>query len=649
MRSPFKVLLTGALLLLSSAPLSAYIKTTHMISMRDGIRLATDVYLNDAPGQWPAILIRSPYGKKVDPDEEFIFAALTTLGYAVVVQDTRGRFDSEGIDSLFVDDGWGAKQDGYDTVEWVAAQSWSNGKVGTFGASALGITQYLLAGSAPPHLVCQFVAVGATDLYEQSAYPGGVFLTNLVEEWLIAQESDYLLPFVVAHPHDDAFWQRLDLNTRWPAVNVPMYHWGGWYDIFLQGTIQGFTGAQHLAGTGAVGKQKLVIGPWTHGGWRDTKQGELEYPSNSKLNDLEEVLKWFDYWLLGNDNGITSEPAVKYYLMGAIEDHAPGNEWRTADDWPLPAQATPFYFHTGGVLQPDLPAAAELCASYQYDPRQPVPTLGGRNLSLPAGPFDQSKIESRADVLIFTSPALAEPLEVIGEIKVRLWFSSSARDTDFMAKLTDVYPDGRSMLIADGAVRGRHRISTAREDLLSPGAIYECEIELWSTAMVFNRGHRMRVAISSSNAPRFDPNPNSGHPFRTGQDTVIATNTIYFDAARPSHIIMPVTSGEVAVDEKQGEPRGPIAFELRQNYPNPVRHETSITYVLPRAAQVQLAIYNTLGQEIVRLQQGLLPPGKHQVRWDGLDRTGRPAGRGIYFYRLQTNGAVVTRKLLVMR
>ncbi len=635
-------------LCLLAAPLPAYIKTTLMVTMRDGIRLATDVYLSETPGKWPTILIRSPYGKNVDPDEEAIFGFLTLLGYAVVTQDTRGRFASEGIDSLFLDDGWGAKQDGYDTVEWVAAQSWSNGKVGTFGASALGITQYMLAGSAPPHLVCQFVAVGATDMYAQAAYPGGVFLKNLVEKWLISQDNPHLLPFVVGRPRYDAIWQRLDLKTRWPVVNVPMYHWGGWYDIFLQGTIEAFTGAQHLGGEVARGRQKLVIGPWTHGGWRETRQGELDYPANSKLNDLEEVFRWLDYWLLGKDNGVMSEPAVKYYLMGAIEEGAPGNDWRTAEDWPPAAQATPFYFHAGGGLQPSRPAAASSFASYVYDPRQTVPTVGGKNLSMPAGPFDQRATEARADVLVFTSPVLAEPLEVVGALKVKLWFSSSARDTDFMAKLTDVYPDGRSMLVADGAVRARHRLSTSREDLLSPGSIYECEIDLWSTAMLFNRGHRLRVAVSSSNDPRFDPNPNSGNPFRVGQDTVVATNKIYLDAAQPSHLVLPVTSGMVAVQEKV-DGSLPVAFELRQNHPNPMLHETSIAYVLPGAATVQLAIYNTLGQEIIRLQEGLLPPGERVVKWNGLDRAGRPVARGIYFYRLQTERFAAVKKLVLLQ
>jgi len=630
-------------LLLSAAPLFSYTKTTQAVAMRDGIHLATDIYLNDHPGQWPTILVRSPYGKAVDPDEEAVFGFLISLGYAVVVQDTRGRFASEGIDSLFLDDGWGENQDGYDTVEWIAAQNWSNGKVGTFGTSALAITQYLMAGAAPPHLVCQFIEVGATDMYSQAAYSGGVFLKDLVEEWLIRQENEYLLPFVEAHPHYDATWRRLDLSTRWPAVNVPMYHWGGWYDIFLQGTLTGFDGAQHLGNSGARNQQKLVLGPWTHEGWREAKQGELEFPANAMLNDLTEVLRWFAYWLQGIDNGIMSEPAVQYYVMGAIENGAPGNEWRTASDWPPPAQHTPLYFHTGGSLQAEPPATMHAAATYLYDPREPVPTIGGKNLSLPAGPFDQSKIETRSDVLLFTSSVLMEPLEIAGPVKVALWFSSTARDTDFMAKLTDVYPDGRSMLVADGAIRARHRLSTTQDDLLLPNEIYSAEIDLWSTAIIFNRGHRLRVALSSSNAPRFDPNPNSGNPFRSGQDTVIATNTIYCDTAHPSHVVLPVTQGQVAVAEHAPAP--PLAFELQQNYPNPFNPQTVIRYTLPREGRVNLAIYDLSGRLLVRLIEGRQAAGEHRVAWQGRDQAGLKVPSGLYFYRLQANtgsGAAVT-------
>ncbi|MDZ7344510.1 MAG: CocE/NonD family hydrolase, partial [candidate division KSB1 bacterium] len=619
-------------------------------------QLATDVYLSESLGQWPTILIRTPYSKEVDPTIELAFAFLVSRGYAIAVQDTRGRFASPGIDSLFLDDGWGPRQDGYDTVEWIAAQSWSNGKVGTWGASALGITQYLMAGSAPPHLVCQFVEVGATNLYTQAAYPGGVLLKNLVEEWIAGQGSTYLLPFVFAHSRYDEYWERLDLETRFSAVKVPIYHLGGWHDIFTEGTINGFVGVQYGGGQGARGKQKLLIGPWTHGAWQTRQQGELTFPPNSTFNDFVETLRWFDYWLLGQDTGIMSEPPVKYYVMGAIEDGAPGNEWRTASDWPPPSQPTPFYLHANGELSPERPVTTRAALSYQYDPKNPVPTIGGRNLLIDAGPYDQRRVENRPDVLVFTTPVLEQPLEVIGKIKVKLWMASSARDTDFMAKLTDVYPDGRSILVSDGAVRARHRDSLRREDFLTPDSIYACEIDLWSTAMIFNKGHRLRVAISSSNAPRFDPNANTGGPIRGDSSTVIATNTLYVDSARPSHLLLPVISGTMRVLASNDGETSPREFALGQSFPNPMLSETQIAYVVSKITSVRIKIFNLLGQEINTLVDGLVPPGAHTVRWDGRDRNGQRVVKGIYFYRLEVASPLArfrqdrmeTKKLMVL-
>ncbi len=628
------------------APLFAYIKTTHMIAMRDNAQLATDVYLSETPGAWPAILIRTPYSKELGAEELLGVGLLVGQGYAVVVQDMRGRFASQGVDSLFLDDGWGARQDGYDTVEWIAGQAWCNGKVGTWGASALGIAQYLLAGSAPPHLVCQFVEVGATNLYTQAGFPGGTLLQNLVEGWIAGQGTTYLLPFVFGNPSYNATWERLNLESRFHVVNVPIYHWGGWHDIFTEGAINGFTGLQHNGAIGARGKQKLLMGPWTHGTWGERKQGELTFPANSTRLDFTEILRWFNYWLQGVDGGIMNEPAVQYYVMGAIETGAPGNEWRTANDWPVPGQTTSFYFHRDGNLTTTAPATAA-ALSYQYDPKQPVPTIGGRNLLMEAGPYDQRSTEKRSDVLLFTTPVLQQPLEVIGKIKVKLWASSSAIDTDFMAKLTDVYPDGRSMLVCDGAIRMRHRNSLAREDFMTPGEIYESEIDLWTTAMNFNAGHRLRVAITSSNTPRFDPNPNTGAPLRSDSTTLVATNTIYVDALHPSQIILPVTNGSASVSASSHDENLPADFVLGASFPNPMRDATQIAYALPRTAAVRLAIYNTLGQQVRTLVDGLVPRGAHRVKWNGRDEHTRQVAKGIYFYRLEVERAVQTQKLVV--
>ncbi len=632
--------------LLAAAPLFSYIKTTHLVAMRDQIQLATDVYLAETPGVWPAILIRTPYSKELGQQELLGITILVGQGYAVIVQDMRGRFASQGVDSLFLDDGWGKRQDGYDTVEWIAAQSWCNGKVGTWGASALGIAQYLLAGSAPPHLVCQFVEVGATNLYAQAAFPGGAMLQNLVEGWIAGQGTSYLLPFVFSNSSYNATWAQLNLEERFPVVNVPIYHWGGWHDIFTAGAINGFVGLQHHGAIGARGKQKLLIGPWTHGTWGERKQGELTFPANSTRLDFTEILRWFNYWLKDMDDGIMNEPPVEYYVMGAIESGAPGNEWRTANDWPVPSQATPFYFHRDGNMSTTAPTSSNIALSYLYDPKQPAPTLGGRNLLLEAGPYDQRLAENRSDVLLFTTPVLEAPLEVVGQIKVKLWASSSAIDTDFIAKLTDVYPDGRSMLVCDAAVRMRHRNTLSREEFMTPGEIYECEIDLWSTAMNFNKGHRIRVAIASSNAPRFDPNPNTGGPLRGDSTTVVATNAIYIDAARPSHLILPVTSGSTNVNQTNLESL-PATFALNASYPNPMRDATQLAYTLQRTSVVRLAVYNTLGQHVRTLLDGLAPRGAHRVTWDRRDASGNFVAPGIYFFRFEAGRALHSQKVIV--
>lgn len=511
---------------------------THMVPMRDGVKLATDVALPPGDGPWPALLARTPYDKQGVPVQ-----LIAMQGYAAVSQDVRGRFGSEGKALAFLDDGWGERQDGYDAVEWVAAQTWCNGIVGTFGPSALGITQNMMAGAAPPHLVCQHVAVACSDMYRQAVYQGGGFRKALVEGWLGGNKwPAENLELMTAHPHYDAFWEMLSPESRHSHVTVPTYQLGGWYDIFSQGNIDSFAGLQTRGGEGARGRQKLVMGPWTHGGMTKRQQGELTYPANSLTRGgLVGMKRWVDYWLKGVATGIADEPPVAYYVMGDVDDpNAPGNEWRTAPAWPVPARETAYHLRSDGRLTTDRPSQDEAPQSYTYDPSDPVPTIGGANLLLPAGPRDQRPTEARDDVLCFSTAPLRRPVEATGRIRVRLYAASSARDTDFTAKLTDVYPDGRSMLVLDGIIRARHRGSMRSEELLEPGKVYDLRIDLWSTSIVFNAGHRIRVDISSSNAPRFDPNPNTGEPFRASERTAIAENTIYHDAAHPSALLLPV-------------------------------------------------------------------------------------------------------------
>ena len=528
------------LLLLLITLTGCILPKTYMVSMRDGVRLATDVYLPPkGEGPWPVLLIRTPYGRRMDN---------SLLGYindyAIAIQDVRGRYGSEGEYYPFYDDGWGENQDGYDTLVWILNQSWCNGEIGTFGASANGIVQHLLAGTTPPGLSCQFILVAPTDLYSQIVFQGGVFRHSLVTFWLKAQNASYWLDTIREHPNYDSFWELGNVETRTEWINAPAYHIGGWYDMALKGTINGFRTRQTDGAEGAKGNQKVLIGPWTHLGMALTTQGELIYPDNS-LVDWDELFgNWINYWLKEEDTDTMDESSVRYYVMGDTSDpEAPGNEWREAETWPpFDLTPSPYYLHPGGILSPDQPENDEAYSTYLFDPENPVPTYGGANLNIPAGPYDQRWVENRHDVILFSTDLLKQPLEVTGDLKVILYVSSDVLDTDFTAKLTDVYPDGRSMLVADGIIRTRYRNSSTTPELMTPGTIYNLEIDLWATSIIFNQGHRIRLAISSSNYPRFDVNPNTGGDPFDKETMREASNTIYYNKNYPSHILLPIAT-----------------------------------------------------------------------------------------------------------
>lgn len=511
---------------------------TTMVPMRDGVKLATDIYIPEGEVSLPAILIRTPYGKGASLEPFAVQANLR--GYVFVTQDFRGRFDSEGIDyPVFLHGGWGKYQDGYDTVEWIASQEWCNGKVGGVGMSGPGIDLNMMAPSRPPHLVCQYVVVAFSSMYHQCAYQGGVFHKSLMEDWLnLTKLSPENLSLFRAHPNYDDFWREFDCESVADRVNVPVMFVGGWYDIFNAGTINSFVTINKNGDTGARGKCRLVMEAYGHG-----RSEELVFPDNErpKFANVGNLLDWFDIWMKNDGKGIEEIPVVQYFVMGDPDNpDAQGNVWKTADDWPVPSTVTSFYFISDKTLRQQPPSETEALVSYKYDPNNPVPTIGGANLTIKAGPRDQRPVEDRPDVLLFTSEELDKPTEIAGQVKVKLWASSDATDTDFTAKLCDVYPDGRSIIILDGIIRVSHRNSLEKSELMEPGEIYEFEIDLWHTSLVFNTSHRIRVAISSSNFPRFESNPNTGKQPGTDDETKVATNTIYLDAAHPSHILLPV-------------------------------------------------------------------------------------------------------------
>jgi len=517
-----------------------FTRETYMVEMRDGIHLATDVYLPDG-GSPPhgAILVRTPYNKNQSKMVEMA-GAWANNGWPSIVQDCRGRFQSEGIDTIFRD----AHTDGPDTLDWIASQNWSNGKVATIGGSATGIVQYLMAGADPDPLTCQYIGVATPNMYT-TVYPGGQFRKHMIESWLEKQGSTYVLPELWARENYTLeYWTNVTLEDNWQDVNVPAVHLGGWYDCFCQGLLDGFMGYQYDGGAGAAGKSKLIVGPWTHALFGERLQGQLLYPENAKDTFSEEY--WYEIieqYILEESNDFENRPNVVYYVMGdVLNSSAKGNYWRYTDDWPPEFIEDEWYFHENNVLSIDSPGGYSPL-TYNYDPTNPVPTKGGTNLDpfspTWAGPYDQTVVENRPDVLVFTSNVLTEPYEATGRIKARLYVSSDCPDTDFTVKLTDVYPNGKSMLICDGILRMRNRNGFDHWEFMEPGQIYEVEVDLWSTSYIWNTGHRIRVAVSSSNYPRFLANPNTKDGIYQNTDYNIAENTLYLDSTYPSCIILP--------------------------------------------------------------------------------------------------------------
>jgi putative CocE/NonD family hydrolase len=555
------------------------------VKMRDGITLRADVYRPDTSEPLPVLLQRTPYGKAFTGTTFALMAA--ERGYAVVNQDTRGRWASEGDGYPLVHE----KNDGYDTVEWAAQQPWSDSKVGMFGLSYMGYTQFAAAVTHPPSLRTIIPTVTFCDAHSL-AYRGGALALGVGVSWsLIAVSSmaimrhpgtdeekdrlmgqliaavdgmslgqsfshlplsaipligrDGLIPFLadwIAHPTPDDYWHRM--NCPHESVTIPAFHIGGWYDIFIANTLRDFSSIRDQGNT----RQKLLVGPWVHGSW-DANAGEADFglQASAFLLVPDEIqLRWFDYWLKGIENGIMEEPPLRIFVMG-------DNRWRSENEWPLArTRYTRFYLHSGGAansldgdgtLAPEAPSEEPVDA-FVYDPRNPVPTRGGGlccwQAALPPGAYDQREVETRPDVLVYTTPILERDVEVTGPLEVHLWAATSAPDTDFTAKLVDVGPCGYARNIQDAIIRARYRNSLTQAEPLQPGEVYEYTIDLGATSNVFKAGHRIRLEISSSNFPRFDRNPNTGHAIGEDKGLRTALQTVLHDAGYPSHIVLPI-------------------------------------------------------------------------------------------------------------
>ncbi|HEV2572201.1 MAG TPA: CocE/NonD family hydrolase [Beijerinckiaceae bacterium] len=559
------------------------------VTMRDGTVLLADVYRPQEAGDYPVLLMRLPYNKS--DAQSVVYAKPADYAsqcYVVVIQDVRGQYMSGGEFYPFRHEG----KDGYDTVEWAAKLPGSNGKVGMYGFSYVGATQWLAATEKPPHLVAIAPAHTASDYYDGWSYEGGAFSLAFKRSWPVTSIAasamrrfgdqglldsiqkgvsdlpalyrakpliDYLpgsrngnlvAPYYrdwVAHDTWDAYWKQWSIRTRYPNVTVPALNFAGWYDVFMRGGVENFTGMREKAGSDVARKgQRLVIGPWVHLPWL-RKVGEVDFGPEA-TNPIDQLhLAWFDYWLKGKANGVDSQKPVRLFVMGA-------NKWREADNWPVEGtRFTPYYLSSrgqantrfgNGALGTDKPEGAQPPDRYRYDPANPVQSAGGHSCCTsdvaPAGPYDQTKIEGRADVLVYQTQPLAADMEVTGPVQVVLYAASTARDTDFTAKLVDVHPDGKAYNLSNGIIRASSRESLERRVPITPGKVYEYKIDLWPTANLFRAGHRIALEISSSNFPHYDANPNTGAKHGTTTAVRIADQTILHDAAHPSRIVLPV-------------------------------------------------------------------------------------------------------------
>ena len=551
------------------------------VPMRDGVHLSSNLFLPKTEGTFPLIFQRMPYGFSGHALGEFY----ARRGYAYMIQDCRGRYDSEGVFYPFVDDA----HDGCDTLDWVVAQPWSNGRVGMFGPSYLGAVQWLLACEGHPALQAIVPNVMPCNLWKQGYWCNGAFSLALNALWtcleISSRTSDLdMIPAYdlnaffrhlplstldeaaggqsrfwrdfLAHSQYCDYWEEKSVHTRFDQIRVPTFIMGGWYDYYPGEAFRSFCRLQETALSEKIRRRrKIIIGPWSHLISEASTLGQMDFGEHSHIDINALALRWFDSLLKDIDTGIEDESPVTIFIMGV-------NEWRHEQEWPLArTQYTEYYFHSNGragdepedgVLSTMIPGD-EPPDRYTYDPNNPVPTLGGNHSIcwrdafhvIQPGPFDQREVEAREDVLVYTTTSLDTPLEVTGPVKITLYAATDTPDTDWTAKLVDVYPDGRAMNLTEGIIRARFRESIYKPPkLLQPGKVCEYTIELQPTSNVFLQGHRIRVDLTSSNFPLWDRNPNTGH--EQGKDAVIrvAHQTVYHNSRYPSRITLPIIVDE---------------------------------------------------------------------------------------------------------
>jgi predicted acyl esterase len=514
-----------------------------MIPMRDGKHLSAWLYQPPGDGPWPVVFEQRYAGLRGESTRRSA-SELAGHGYVVAMVNFRGTHLSEGRWVGYRALQWGELKDGYDTCEWLAEQPWSTGKVGTFGSSQGGYAQNYLAVTQPPHLMCQYMTDTGLSLFEEGYRIGATTRPDRFQGMdrvcRNAEDNQRLLEEWFQHPHYDEYWQAEDCTRHFEKMNVPCFTIGSWYDFMNQGSIASFRGRRQRGGPGSRGSQQLAVGPWLHGRLnKGHRVGELTYPEHAAWPVSEHMVRWFDHHLKGENNGVEREPVVRYFVMGAVDEpDAPGNFWRTADDFPPTTAPTAMYLHGGGILSPAPPTKSVSRTSYISDPHHPMEIPG---TSFP-GARDARPYEQQPEVLTFTTNALDEPVEWTGRVHAKIFLSSTAQDTDLIVRVSDVYPDGRSILIVDYPWRVRYREGFDHEVLIAPGEVVEVAFPVGWMSQIFNVGHRIRVTVSSTGAPLYEPNPQTGKPLTIEfpADAVVAENTIHHEQEHASRIIAPL-------------------------------------------------------------------------------------------------------------
>lgn len=513
------------------------------IPMRDGVRLSAWLYLPEGAGPWP-VVFEQRYADISGLSTRKRSAELALHGYAVAMVSFRGSQRSEGRYVGYRALGWGEQKDGYDACEWLASQPWCSGRVGSFGSSQGGFAQNFLAVTRPPSLKCQYMVDTGLSLFHEGYRIGGVTrpgrFADFGKNCREPEDNERLLAEWDLHPDYDDYWRAEDCSLHFEQMNVPCFTIGSWYDFMVQGSVKSFIGRQHQGGAESRGRQQLLLGPWLHGRLnKGSKVGHLVYPDHAAWPEVEHMVRWFDHWLKDVSNGIEKEPVVRYYVMGAVgEEGAPGNVWREAADWPPAVEKTAFFLHPDAVLETAAPTAPESGTSYESDPLKPM-EIPGRSFP---GAQDARAFEQQEEVRTWTTPPLAEPLEITGGIEAELWVRSTVPDSDFILRVSDVYPDGRSLLLMDYPIRARYRDGFEKQRLLTPGEPALLRWHIGWTSIILNRGHCLRITVASSGAPLYEPNNQTGGLQTRDwlKETRPATHTILHEKEHPSRVLLPV-------------------------------------------------------------------------------------------------------------